>query len=233
MKFDTLIPGSFVQRDNRFRVQVKVGGSLAAAHLPNSGRLGELLVPERRVWLTPIDLTRRPHRRTAYDVALFEYAGQLVSVDARLPNKLVAEALRAKRLAGFREYAVVEQEVALGNSRIDLRLNGGSGRPVCWIEVKSVTLVEEGVARFPDAPTRRGRRHVRELMGAVARGERAAVIFVVQREDARCFSPYDRADPEFGRVLREAATNGVEVRAWHCQVSLKAIRLAESIPVLL
>jgi sugar fermentation stimulation protein A len=233
MEFDNLIPGSFVQRENRFRVQAKIGGSLVAAHLPNSGRLGELLVPGRTVWLAPIDLTHKPHRRTAYDVTLFEYAGQLVSVDARLPNKLVAEALHAKRLSSFREYAGVEQEVTLGDSRIDLRLNGGSGRPVCWIEVKSVTLIEEGIALFPDAPTKRGQRHVRELMDAVAQGERAAVIFVIQRDDARCFSPHDQADPDFGQVLRAAATNGVEVYAWRCQVSLKAIRLEAPVPVLL
>jgi sugar fermentation stimulation protein A len=166
-------------------------------------------------------------------VTLFQYAGQLVSVDARLPNKLVAEALHAKRLAGFQEYPVVEQEVALGDSRIDLRLDGGSGKPTCWIEVKSATLVEDGIARFPDAPTKRGQRHVRELMGAVAQGERAAVIFVVQREDARCFAPHDQADPDFGQMLRAAAANGVEVYAWRCQVNLKAIRLEEPVPVLL
>jgi len=233
VRFDPLVSGIFVKRDNRFRVQVRVGGQIEAAHLPNSGRLGELLMPGHKVWLAPADLDRNPQRRTAYDLALVQFAGRLVSVDARLPGKLVAEALHQGRLTGFEVYTTIRGEVRLGDSRLDFRLDASPAEPPCWLEVKSVTLVENGIARFPDAPTLRGQRHVRELIGAVKSGDRAAVLFVIQRDDAQCFAPYDEADPGFGQVLRQAAEAGVEVHAWRCRVNRKAIQLLDTIPVML
>lgn len=233
VRFGALVPGTFVRRDNRFRVQVQLQGRVEAAHLPNSGRLGELLVPGRKVWLAPADLRHSPARRTAYDLALVEFAGRLVSVDARLPGRLVAQALRHGQLPGFESYTTVQAEVRLGESRLDFRLTAGTETPPCWIEVKSVTLIDPGAdtARFPDAPTLRGQRHLRELVKAVEKGDRAAVIFVVQRDDARRFAPHDKADPAFGQILRQAARAGVEIQAWRCQVNLKAIQLFDTIPV--
>ncbi len=247
MKFGPLVSATFVRRDNRFRVQVQIEGCTEAAHLPNSGRLGELLVAGRKVCLAPADVRRSPKRLTAYDMVLVEFGGRWVSVDARLPGHLVDEALRqgqlvvrqgsrqavrqGSRQAGFEGYTTVRREVYLGESRLDFRLEAGPGEGPCWIEVKSVTLVVAGVARFPDAPTLRGQRHVRELTRAVGQGERAAVVFVVQRDDAEYFVPHDEADPAFGRVLREAAQAGVEVYAWRCRVSREAIQLADAIPV--
>jgi sugar fermentation stimulation protein A len=114
-------------------------------------------------------------------------------------------------------------------SRLDFRLEGLGG--ACWVEVKSVTLVEDGVARFPDAPTERGARHLQELARAVEEGDRAAVVFIVQRADAGSFAPNDGADREFGRVLRAAASAGVEVFAWSCRVSRQAIEVARRVPV--
>lgn len=233
MKFKPLIPAVLVRRDNRFRVQVRLRGETVPAHLPNSGRLGELLTPGRRVWLAPAAPERVPHRRTAYDLALVAHAGRLVSVDARLPPHLVAEALRQGRLTALGGYTDVQQEVRLGASRLDLRLTAGPGQPPCWMEVKSVTLVEDETALFPDAPTTRGQRHLRELIAAVERGERAAILFVIQRDDARRFAPHDQADPIFGKILRQAAQAGVEVHAWRCQVSLSEIRLSAPLPVML
>ena len=232
IRFGSLVPATFVRRDNRFRVQVRVTGRVEAAHLPNSGRLGELLVPGHAVWLAPADLRRKPQRRMAYDLALVEFAGRLVSVDARLPGRLVEEALRHGQLAGFERYTTLRREVRLGESRLDFRLEAEPDEPPCWIEVKSVTLVEDGTALFPDAPTLRGQRHVRELMGAVAHGDRAAVVFIVQRDDAARFRPHDAADPALGQALREAARAGVEVYAWRCRVSREALGLAERILVL-
>jgi sugar fermentation stimulation protein A len=233
VRFSPLIPGVFLHRDNRFRVQVKVRGRVESAHLPNSGRLGELLVPGHKVWLAPADLRRNPHRRTAYDLALVQFAERLVSVDARLPGNLVAEALHHGQLTGFEGYATIQREVRLGDSRLDFRLDAELADPSCWIEVKSVTLVEKGTARFPDAPTLRGQRHLGELLGAVQRGDRAAVVFVVQRDDAQRFAPYDEADPDFGQILRQAAQAGVEVHAWRCRVSTEAIQLLDAISVIL
>jgi len=223
-----LIPATFIKRDNRFRVTVRVEGHLVWAHLPNSGRLKELLVPGRRVLLAPV---QAPGRLTAYDLLMVDLDGTLVSIDARLPNRLLYETLQAGRIAEFAGYAQVRREVTYGQSRLDLVLEGGPDGGRCFIEVKSVTLVEDGVALFPDAPTQRGRRHLGELARARAEGHRAAVVFVVQRDDAVRFSPHDEADPAFGQALREAAQAGVEVYAYKCRVSEEEVTLDAPLPV--
>ncbi len=215
-------------RVNRFRVTVTVKGTTVDAHLPNSGRLTELLTPDRRCWLAGM---KAPHRKTDYDLKLVEYAGVLVSVDARLPNPLLAEALQGRQLDAFQRCRGFDQEVPLGKSRVDFRLTTPKG-PL-WIEAKSVTLVEHGVALFPDAPTARGTRHLHELVTAVGEGEQAAVVFVIQRPDAQRFRPHDKADPAFGEALRLAASSGVDIHAWTCQVSTEAIIIAERVPVIL
>lgn len=228
-----LVEGTFLCRDNRFRVQVQIGDKVTAAHLPNSGRLAELLVAGRRVWLTPAEPAARLRRRTAYDLTLVEHADQLVSVDSRLPGDLVVHALACGLLdAEFGAYPVVRREVRLGKSRIDFLLEGACAS-ACWLEVKSVTLVMAGMAHFPDAPTSRGRRHVLELAQAVEDGDRAALIFVVQRADATAFCPHDSADPAFGQALRHAAAVGVKVLAVRCGVTHSSVQVTGLIPVLL
>jgi sugar fermentation stimulation protein A len=226
VKLPPLVPARFVRRDNRFRVTVELAGELVAAHLPNSGRLPELLTPGRPCWLAEFDDSRR---KTRFDLKLMAYADTLVSVDARLPNPLFAEAVAASQLEPFRWVERFDREVRLGDSRLDFCLEGSGG--VCWVETKSVTLVEDGVARFPDAPTERGARHVRELITAVGRGECAAVVFVVQRADAACFTPHDQADAVFGAALRDAARAGVGAYAWACQVSLDRVMISAQVPV--
>ncbi len=225
MRFPKLIPGRFIHRDNRFRATVEVEGIQAWAHVPNSGRLQELFTHGRPIWLAPA-LT--PGRRTAYDLKLVEYASVLVSVDARLPNPLFDEALSGDRLSGFR-YPVVEREISYDDSRLDFRLSGPQG--TCWLETKSVTLVEDGLALFPDAPTSRGRKHLHALMDARRSGHAAVVIFIVQRPDARRFRPHRDADPEFTTALSQAAAAGVDVRAFICRVSLNEIAIADEIAV--
>ena len=239
-----LIPATFVKRDNRFQVTVRVEGQLVWAHLPNSGRLRELLVPGQRVLLAA---AQAPGRLTSYDLLLVDLDRTLVSIDARLPSRLLYETLRqvypersrraqdealqAGLLEEFAGYAEVRREVTYGQSRLDLALDGGPDGGRCFIEAKSVTLVEDGVALFPDAPTQRGRRHLGELARARAEGHRAAVVFVVQRDDATRFSPHDKADPAFSQALREAAQAGVEVYAYKCRVSEKEITLNALLPV--
>jgi len=224
-----LVEGRFVVRDNRFRVTVEVGGREIGAHLPNSGRLGELLLPGRRMLLV-----ERPGsgRKTGYDLSLVEVNRQWVSVDARLPNALVRDALRAGRLTPLAGYSTVRREVSFGRSRFDFLLEA-PGRPPCLLEVKSVTLLVKGLACFPDAVTVRGRRHVEELAGAVAAGYRAAVVFVVQRGDAQGFRPHDESAPAFGRALRAAARQGVELYAYGCHVEPGRIEIEGALPVTL
>ncbi len=226
MRLPPTVEGRFLARENRFRIRVEVDGRPVAAHLPNSGRLTELLTPGRLCHLVPHP---DPRRRTPLDLLLVEYAGVLVSVDARLPGPLFAEAVTEGRLSRFSGFARLEREVRCGESRLDFRLDGPGG-PL-WVETKSVTLVEDGVALFPDAPTRRGQRHLYQLAAQVKRGERAAVVFVVQRPDAEAFMPHARADPAFAAALAEAARVGVEVHAFRCAVRPDEIRITDSIPV--
>jgi len=222
-----LVEGRFAHRDNRFRVTVEVDGRPVGAHLPNSGRLGELLLPGRRVLLIE---RAAPGRKTGYDLSLVEMEGRWVSVDARLPNDLVAEALRAGRLTPLIGYAHLRREVSYGHSRFDFRLDDPQ-RPPCLVEVKSITLVLGGLGRFPDAVTARGRRHLEELAQAHKEGYRAAVVFCVQRDDARGMRPHDEADPEFGRVLRRVASQGVEVYAYGCHIEPGRIDIEQRLPV--
>jgi sugar fermentation stimulation protein A len=173
---------------------------------------------------------RTGKRITRFDLLLVENAGTLVSVDARLPNPIVHEALLTGRLPSLGRFSTIQREVRRGPSRLDFLLTDGAGQR-CWLETKSVTLVENGRALFPDAPTERGRRQVIELLDAVDAGERAAVIFVVQRSDATEFSPHGAADPDLADALQEADARGVAVQAYGCEVSLTGIALDRSLPV--
>lgn len=222
-----LVPGLFLARDNRFRVTVEVGSQQVWAHLPNSGRLAELLVPGCRILLV-----ERPEagRKTGYDLSLVEFQGRWVSVDARLPNDLVEEAIRSGLVAPLTGYANLRREVTRGTSRFDLLLEA-PGRAPCLVEVKSITLVVDGLGCFPDAVTQRGRRHVEELAEAVDAGYRAAVVFCVQRDDAQGVRPHDESDPEFSRALRAAAHRGVEVYAYACCVEPGRVQISHRLPV--
>ncbi|RME31810.1 MAG: DNA/RNA nuclease SfsA, partial [Thermoflexia bacterium] len=225
MKIPPTVEGRFVRRENRFRVVVEVAGVLRWAHLPNSGRLRELLTPGRLCYLVP---RFAPNRRTDLDLLLMADGETLVSVDARLPGPLFAEALEGG-LSGWEGVVRIEREVRCGESRLDFRLEGPAG-PV-WVETKSVTLVEGGVALFPDAPTLRGQRHLRHLADLARAGEGAAVVFVVQRPDAEAFAPNARADPALTALLAEGAAAGVRVYAYGCMVSREEVRLARPLPV--
>ena len=223
---DDLVEGRFKVRVNRFLALVEVNGREVAVHVANSGRMHELLVPGYRVLLSP---RREPHRKTSFDLALVDLGSTLASADARLPNSLVAEALAQGRLSQFGEYPDVRREVTFGESRLDLLLEGPPGR--CYVETKSVTLVVDGVGLFPDAPTVRGTKHMYSLVHAVQAGHRAAVVFVVQRDDSEAFAPHDMADPEFGLALRRGMQAGVEAFAYNCRVTEKEVTLYRRLPM--
>ncbi len=224
---ENIVPARFLERLNRFVARVVVDGKEALVHVPSSGRMRELLTPGAAVYLRP---AAGPGRRTAYTLLLVDYGGTLISVDSLLPNRLLYHAFRRRALTGFETYSEIRREVAYRDGRIDFLLAGERDR--CLVEVKSVTLVQNGEARFPDAPTQRGTRHLRELAHAVGEGCRAAVIFVVQRDDGIYFRPNDERDREFGAALRLVRRQGVEVLAWSCLVELTRVRLLKPLPVL-
>lgn len=227
-----LVETRFMERPNRFLVRVELPeGEVVGAHLPDPGRLRELLVPGRRVWL------RRAgpgERKTAWTAVLVETPDGrgLVSVDTTLPNRLIATALEVRALPELSGWRLVRAEVPIGGSRFDFLLRSARGRRQLLLEVKSVTLVEDGVGLFPDAVTARGARHVRELGELVREGRfAAAVLFVVQRRDAQRVRAAREIDPVFTEALAEARGAGVRVYARRCRVSLKRVRLGEAVGV--
>ena len=221
-----LVEGHFLERLNRFAALVECNGMPELTHVANSGRMRELLCPGRRVLLKPAPGS---HRKTRYDLALVDLGFTLVSADARLPNALVAEGLGRGWLAPFEGYPQLRREAVFGESRLDLLLEGPPGK--CYIETKSVTLVVDGVGLFPDAPTSRGVKHLGSLEQAISSGNRAAVAFVVQREDALAFSTNDAADPQFSLALRRGIAHGVEAYAYRCRVTEREITLSDEIPI--
>lgn len=217
----------FISRINRFAALVVCDGREIVAHVPNSGRLSELLHPGNSMLLAPAPAGTG--RRTAYDLVLAEVDGVLVSVDARLPNALLHEAIDGGGLPPFVGYDRLTREIVFGDSRLDIMLFGDRGR--CYLEAKSVTLVRDGVGLFPDAPTRRGRKHLMSLVRASKLGHRAAVVFVIQRFDAHAFLANEDADPLFCQTLREAVRGGVEVYAYRCRVSRREVEVAGRVAV--
>jgi len=226
--YPPLVKGKFVERKNRFAAVVEVKGRREAVFVPNSGRLKELLIPGAEVFLA---VKKAAHRVTAYDLALVRHGDLLVSIDAHLPNKVVEKALRQGELEQFMGWEEIKREYTYGHSRIDFRLR--FAEQDCLVEVKSVTLVRDGTAMFPDAPTARGTRHLQELAGAVREGSRGAVLFLIQRHDARAFAPNDATDPLFGATLRAVMQAGVEVYAYRCSVTPERISIADRVPVVL
>jgi len=221
-----MVTGTFRERPNRFLALVQVNGAIVPCFLPNPGRLHELLVPDVKVILKEAP---KGDRKTLYDLIGVWANGQKISVDSRVPNQLLLEALRNRELGEFSTYPVVKPEWSFGHTRFDFLLTDGIEK--CLLEVKSCTLVEEGRALFPDVPTERGRRHVLDLIEARRKGYRACVLFLVQRTDAQRFSPNDVMDPEFGRTLRRAATEGVEVYAYSSEFIKDEIMLRGKVEV--
>ena len=203
-----LLEGRFLRRCSRFAAEIEIGGNVEYCHVKNPGRLRELLVPGARVWCEVHDGAKR---KTRCSLVLVEAAGTLVSIDSLAPNRIAFEYVRAGGL-GFVPEAL-RREVTRGDSRFDLWFRHGESEG--FLEVKGVTLMEEGTARFPDA----------------AEGCEAWVIFVIQRSDAADFRPNDASDPAFGAALREAAAHGVRVRAVRCRVTLDGMTVIGEVPV--
>jgi sugar fermentation stimulation protein A len=216
------------ERENRFVARIRRGEERARAHVPNSGRLRELLFPGARVLVRE---AKTEGRVTHYDLVMVELPHTLVCIDTRLPPRVLEEAILAGKLHEFAAYGRSRREVTFGSSRLDLRLEGEE--VPCFVETKLVTLVEEGRALFPDAPTSRGRRHMEELVLAHREGYRAAAVFILQREDARDFAPHGILDPEFASTLRWAVDQGVEAHTYACRITREEVTLQRRLPLVL
>jgi sugar fermentation stimulation protein A len=221
-----LVPGVFVSRPYRFAVVARVRGRLVRVASRDPGRLSELLRPGVRLLLAPAPAGSL--RRTRYTVVLVRHGPRWVSVVPALANEVLAAALVRNGVPGLRGARVLAREVRRRGSRFDFLLLHRGRRLL--VEVKSATLVESGVALFPDAPTARGARHVRELAERARRGGRAAIVFVVQRDDAVALRPHAGNDPAFAAALDEAIRAGVRVLCYACRVTRQGVRLRERIP---
>lgn len=234
MRYENIVPGRFLDRPNRFVARAELAGETAICHVKNTGRCRELLLPGAAVWLRDFG-EEHPGRSTRYDLIAVEKERPgllplLVNMDAQAPNRVFAEWARAGK---FRSgLTLLRPESVWGDSRFDFRYalwDGTRG----LVEVKGVTLEEDGRARFPDAPTLRGVKHLKELARAAGEGYAAHVCFVVQMEGMTRFSPNDGTHPEFGDALRAAAEAGVEVLALGCSVAPDRLEISYSVPVAL
>ena len=224
MRYEQVVQGRFLSRPNRFIAMVDVNGRETVCHVKNTGRCRELLVPGAPVYLAP-GVT--PGRRTPYDLVAVDKSGLLINMDAQAPNRAFAEFART-----FDPTAQdVRPEYRYGDSRLDFCLTGPQGLHL--VEVKGVTLESGGHARFPDAPTERGVRHLHELIRAVGEGHRATAFFVIPLAGVTDFSPNDDTPPAFGEALRRARDAGVRIAAWSCRVTPDSMEINCPVPVIL
>lgn len=211
VRYTDMVCGIFRQRPNRFIAHVEIGGRLEICHVKNTGRCKELLVPGTTVWC---QRARSPERKTKFDLIAVQKGERLINMDSQAPNVAAKEWLLAGGLGKLENLRV---ETFHGDSRFDFSFDL-DGRK-CFLEVKGVTLENDGVCAFPDAPTQRGTKHLRGLIHAVKEGYGAYVLFVIQMSDVKYMQPNDGTDPVFAQTLREAAAAGVQILAVECQIT--------------
>ena len=224
MHYGEVVRGTFLSRPNRFIARVMLEEGEAVCHVKNTGRCRELLVPGAPVYL---EAAENPARKTRWDLIAVEKGELLINMDAQAPNKVFKEWAAAGRfLPGL---TAIRPEFTWEDSRFDFLLEDAQGK--IFVEVKGVTLEEDGEVRFPDAPTERGVKHLRGLQRAAAQGHRAAAFFVVQMKGPVRFRPNDATHPAFGAALREAAGNGVNVYTYDCLVTPDSLTLDAPVPM--
>ena len=222
MQYSNMIPGKFLSRPNRFVAKVEIDSQVHTVHVKNTGRCRELLTPGATVWCQKSD---NPNRKTQFDLITVQKGDRLINMDSQAPNIAAGEWLRA---GGLGEVQNVKAETVHGDSRFDFSFTLDGKR--CFLEVKGVTLEQDGVCAFPDAPTERGVKHLKGLTQAAKDGFGAFVLFVIQMPDVKYLHPNDLTDPAFGAALREAAANGVTVLAMDCAVTEDSMEIR--LPVL-
>ncbi len=224
------VKGIFKNRPNRFIAEVEVDGKLEIAHVPNTGRCKELLVENAIVWLEPSD---NPNRKTKFSLHFVENKGVLVSLYSQQANEIVYDAINEGKIKELYGYSYSQREKTVDNSRIDIYLANEEDdccgmsflEDSCYVEVKGVTLIIDGEARFPDAPTERGAKHLKELIKLKKQGNRCVVFFLIQHPAGNFFRPNWENDPNFSQTLNEAYDEGVEILVYKCDNRLDGIEL--------
>ena len=222
MRYGKMVQGEFVARPNRFIAHVQIDGKTEVCHVKNTGRCRELLPPGAQVWC---EVAQNPARKTKFDLITVQKGSRLINMDSQAPNVAAKEWLLAGGLGSVEQ---LRAETVHGDSRFDFSFLLDGKR--CFLEVKGVTLEDDGVCAFPDAPTERGVKHLKGLTQAAKDGYGAFVLFVIQMADVKYLRPHDERDPAFGAALREAAENGVTVMAMDCGVTEDTMQIR--LPVL-
>ncbi len=225
MKYENVVGGVFLERPNRFIAHAEIGGVFEVCHVMNTGRMRELLLPGAEIFLKT---SSNPARKTKFDlIAVRRNDGEIINIDSLAPNKVAGE--YAKKL--FPDAEIIRPETVFGQSRFDFYIKTPTEE--IFLEVKGVTLNINGQARFPDAPTERGTKHLRELIEAKKQGFRAMVLFVIAMKGCESFAPNSSTDPKFAEALSEAKAAGVEVLAVDCRVSASEIFADREIPCII
>lgn len=224
MIYENILPAIFVDRPNRFIAHVELNGRLEVCHVKNTGRCRELLIPGCRVY---VQHQSSPTRKTAYDLIAVEKGERLLNMDANAPNRVFNEYVRAGRF--LRGWSVIRPETTHGDSRFDFYLESPGHR--LFAEVKGVTLEDDGVMRFPDAPTERGVKHLEGLARCVQEGYEAWAVFVIQTEDVRWMEPNRRTHPAFADAMRQAAQAGVHLLALDCHTEPDRLEIRRPVEI--
>lgn len=224
MIYENILPAVFVDRPNRFIAHVELNGKIEVCHVKNTGRCRELLIPGCRVY---VQHQPSPTRKTAYDLIAVEKGERLLNMDANAPNRIFGEYVRAGRF--LRGWSVIRPETTHGDSRFDFYLESPGHR--LFAEVKGVTLEDDGVMRFPDAPTERGVKHLEGLARCVQEGYEAWAVFVIQTENVRWMEPNRRTHPAFADALRQAAQAGVHLLALDCHTEPDRLEIRRPVEI--
>ena len=225
MQYQNMVPGIFLARPNRFIAHVEIDGHLEICHVKNTGRCRELLPAGAKVWCQQFDT---PNRKTKFDLINVKKGNMLINMDSQAPNAAAKEWLLS---GGLGQISELKAEYTHGDSRFDFSFLKDGRR--CFLEVKGVTLENDGICAFPDAPTERGVKHLRGLTELAKQGFGAYVLFVIQMSDVKYLHPNDATDPAFGAALREAAAQGVQILAVDCNVTENSMVINNQVEVLL
>ncbi len=229
IKWPDLIPGTLIKRYKRFLADMELeNGETVTAHCPNSGTMKACSEPGQPVFISYHD---NPKRKLKYTWEIIKMPSSLVGVNTNVPNKLVKQSIEQGVVRELQRYDEIRPEIKAGkNSRLDLLLTKNNGKEKCYVEIKNCTLVEDGTASFPDAVTKRGLKHLVELQKLVTQGNRCVMFYLIQRMDAIIFKPADGIDPAYGKELRKAVKNGVEVLVYDVKIDFNKILLNKKIP---
>lgn len=225
---EPLIQATILKRYKRFLADIEIDGKTVTVHVPNTGSMQACWEPN---WKCALSVSNNPARKMAHTLELTHNGESWIGVNTGNANKLAKIWLTQNQIPALSGYTTVIPEKKIGESRVDFYLEGHASLPACYVEVKNVTLKLGGIAQFPDSVSERGQKHLRELMQIKKSGLRAAMLFVVQREDVSVFAPAASIDPEYARLLKEARNSGVEIFVYQCRMGLDELTLGQSLPI--